>query len=92
MTGIPGWVGGAVYGNAGAYGHSIHEFVECVRFFDGCGFREIGNAACEFGYRESVFKRHKDWIILAADAAFAIPAIPPRADTRDRRRYSQNPQ
>src|SRR5688572_28657511 len=25
MTGIPGWVGGAVYGNAGAYGRSTHE-------------------------------------------------------------------
>jgi UDP-N-acetylmuramate dehydrogenase len=64
MTGIPGWVGGAIYGNAGAYGHSIHEFVESVRFFDGAAVREIGNAACEFHYRESVFKRHKDWIVL----------------------------
>lgn len=66
MTGIPGWVGGAIYGNAGAYGHSIHEFVESVRFFDGVAVREIGNAACEFHYRESVFKRHKDWIVLEA--------------------------
>jgi UDP-N-acetylmuramate dehydrogenase len=33
MTGIPGWVGGAIYGNAGAYGHSVHEFVESVRFW-----------------------------------------------------------
>lgn len=70
MTGIPGWVGGAIYGNAGAYGHSIHEFVESVRFFDcsarGPKVREIGNAACEFQYRESVFKRHKDWIVLEA--------------------------
>ena len=41
MTGIPGWVGGAIYGNAGAYGHSIQERVESVRFFDGRGFREI---------------------------------------------------
>ena len=66
MTGIPGWVGGAVYGNAGAYGHSIHELVECVRFFDGFSVQEIGNAACEFHYRESVFKRHKDWIVVEA--------------------------
>ena len=66
MTGIPGWVGGAIYGNAGAYGHSIDERVEMVRFFDGNGFREIGNAACKFRYRESVFKQYKDWIILSA--------------------------
>ena len=66
MTGIPGWVGGAVYGNAGAYGHSIHEFVESVRFFDGEKVREIGNTECEFHYRESCFKRHKNWIILEA--------------------------
>ena len=66
MTGIPGWVGGAVYGNAGAYGHSIHEFVESVRFFDGSRVGETGNAACEFHYRESVFKRHKDWVVLEA--------------------------
>jgi len=72
MTGIPGWVGGAIYGNAGAYGHSIHEFVESVRFFDGSRTREIGNAACEFRYRESVFKRHKDWIVL--EATLRLPA------------------
>src|ERR1700726_3607780 len=66
MTGIPGWVGGAIYGNAGAYGHSIHEFVESVRFFDGSAVWEIGNAECEFRYRESVFKRHKDWVVLEA--------------------------
>jgi len=66
MTGIPGWVGGAIYGNAGAYGHSIHERVESVRFFDGVSVREIGNAACQFRYRESVFKRQKHWIIVSA--------------------------
>jgi UDP-N-acetylmuramate dehydrogenase len=66
MTGIPGWVGGAIYGNAGAYGHSINERVERVRFFDGSRFVEINNAACEFRYRESVFKRHKDWVVVNA--------------------------
>jgi UDP-N-acetylmuramate dehydrogenase len=66
MTGIPGWVGGAIYGNAGAYGHSIQERIESVRFFDGSGVREIDNAACEFRYRESVFKRCKEWVILSS--------------------------
>jgi len=77
MTGIPGWVGGAVYGNAGAYGHSIHEFVESVRFWDGSSVREIGNAGCEFHYRESVFKRQKDWIVL--EATLRLPAGDPAA-------------
>src|SRR5579864_1470300 len=77
MTGIPGWAGGATYGNAGAYGHSIHEFVESVRYFDGSTIREIGNAACEFHYRESVFKRHKDWIVL--EATLRLPPGDPAA-------------
>jgi UDP-N-acetylmuramate dehydrogenase len=67
LTGIPGWVGGAIYGNAGAYGHSIEERVVSVRLFDGREIREIGNAACEFRYRESIFKRNKDWIVLSAE-------------------------
>lgn len=65
MTGIPGWIGGAVYGNAGAYGHSIQERIESVRFFDGQTFREFDNSACEFQYRESIFKKHKDWIVTS---------------------------
>jgi len=67
MTGIPGTVGGAVYGNAGAYGRSICESVRRVRFYDGAEIREIGNDECEFRYRESVFKRNKDWVVLSAE-------------------------
>ena len=69
MTGIPGWVGAAIYGNAGAYGHSIQERVREVRFFDGTGLRSFNNAQCEFHYRESIFKRHKEWIIFSARLA-----------------------
>ena len=65
MTGVPGSVGAAVYGNAGAYGHSIMESVREVRFFDGQRVRMFDNAQCEFHYRESVFKRHKEWIIFS---------------------------
>ena len=67
MTGIPGSVGAALYGNAGAYGHSIEELVETVLFYDGREIRIFTNSECEFEYRESVFKRHKDWIIFSAD-------------------------
>ena len=66
MTGIPGWVGGAIYGNAGAYGHSIDERVKWVRFFEGHSLLDIDNTACEFRYRESVFKQHKEWVVVSA--------------------------
>jgi UDP-N-acetylmuramate dehydrogenase len=66
MTGIPGSVGAAIYGNAGAYGHSIAERISTVRFFDGESIRVFDNAQCEFAYRESVFKSHKEWIIFSA--------------------------
>jgi UDP-N-acetylmuramate dehydrogenase len=69
MTGIPGSAGAAVYGNAGAYGHSIAERVSRVFLFDGSEIREFNNAQCEFHYRESVFKRHKEWIVFSADLA-----------------------
>jgi UDP-N-acetylmuramate dehydrogenase len=66
MTGIPGWFGGALYGNAGAYGQTIMDFVLNVDIFDGQNFRTIPHAECGFAYRTSGFKRHKDWILLAA--------------------------
>lgn len=67
LTGIPGWVGAAVYGNAGAYGHSMMERVHAVRFFDGEQVRNFSNEQCEFSYRESIFKRRKDWIIFSVE-------------------------
>jgi len=67
MTGIPGWVGAAVYGNAGAYGHSISESIRSVRFYDGAALRTFSNPECAFAYRESAFKRHKDWIVFSCE-------------------------
>jgi UDP-N-acetylmuramate dehydrogenase len=66
MTGIPGWVGGAIYGNAGAYGHSIQECVESVRYFDGSETHELRSNKVSFGYRNSIFKSFKDWVVLDA--------------------------
>ncbi len=71
LSGIPGSVGAAVYGNAGAYGHSISESVVRVRFYDGESVRVFGNEECEFHYRESIFKRHKEWIIFSTELHLA---------------------
>ncbi len=79
MTGIPGSVGAAVYGNAGAYGHSIDERVRQVRFLAGAAVRSFGPAECRFHYRESIFKEHKDWVILSVELAMT-PA--PAAELR----------
>lgn len=72
---IPGWVGGAVYGNAGAYGHSMHEILRQARYVDAQGVHAIDNSACEFDYRESVFKRNKDRAIVSC--TLELPSADP---------------
>jgi len=67
LAGIPGSVGAAIYGNAGAYGHAISERVHSVRFFDSRDVRSFGRDECEFAYRESIFKKHKEWIVFSAE-------------------------
>ena len=71
LAGIPGSVGAAVYGNAGAYGHSISERVARVRFYDGERVRLFESAECQFHYRESIFKRHKEWIVFSTELQLA---------------------
>ena len=56
LSGIPGTIGGAVVGNAGAYGHSVSEVVDRVEVWDGRKHRILSRSECRFAYRESVFK------------------------------------
>lgn len=67
LIGIPGTLGGAIYGNAGAFGHSIGEAVESVRVFNPDNLAEevLTGEDCEFVYRSSAFKKKK-YIILSA--------------------------
>ncbi len=69
LSGIPGTVGGATVGNAGAYGHSISEVITRVEIWDGKKRRWIINKACGFGYRESILK-HKPFFVLRVELRF----------------------
>lgn len=64
--GLPGSVGGAVRGNAGAFGGETKDIVEKVEFLDKKGsIKILKNRECKFKYRSSIFKQ-KNLIILSA--------------------------
>ncbi len=65
--GIPGSVGGGVYMNAGAYGGELKDIVREVEYLDGSlNQRVLPAEDCAFGYRTSIFKSHRDWIVTGA--------------------------
>lgn len=70
MAGIPGSVGGAIFGNAGAYGQEISGYLRKVRVYDGKGIRWFSKKYCRFGYRESIFKKKKNWVVLGVEFKF----------------------
>lgn len=69
-AGIPGMAGGAIRGNAGAFGHEIGESVEKVRALEVSPEKIIsknfGKDDCEFVYRGSIFKQNKNLLIVGA--------------------------
>uniref|UniRef100_A0A832E0M8 UDP-N-acetylenolpyruvoylglucosamine reductase n=1 Tax=candidate division WWE3 bacterium TaxID=2053526 RepID=A0A832E0M8_UNCKA len=75
MTGIPGTLAGAIYGNAGAYGQTISDRLTQVRVFDGRKVQSLSRSQGLFSYRESIFKERKELAILEAEFVLA-PAEP----------------
>jgi len=68
LAGIPGTIGGAVRGNAGAFGSELKDFVHIVRALNikTKEIREFTNAECDFSYRHSYFKVTPEWVITRA--------------------------
>src|SRR6267142_1075545 len=56
LGGIPGTVGGALWMNAGAYGHEIGTVTETVRVAREGSVAEIPGSSVEWNYRHSSFK------------------------------------
>ena len=66
--GIPkATIGGAVYGNAGAFGSNIADVIEQVEVIDIKTLKTkiISFEKCAFGYKTSIFKKNKNLIILS---------------------------
>lgn len=65
---IPGSIGGAVYGNAGAFGQEILDFISHVEVYNTRKnkIEKIPVEKIDFGYRHSSFKSKKYLIILSA--------------------------
>ncbi|MFA9262455.1 MAG: UDP-N-acetylmuramate dehydrogenase [Undibacterium sp.] len=68
LAGIPGSLGGAIRGNAGAFGGEIQDVVSSVKVYDRKQgkLREFMSRDCEFSYRNSHFKTHPELVILSA--------------------------
>jgi len=64
---IPGSVGASPVQNIGAYGVEVCELIECVDAFDSQVQQWVSLAAedCQFGYRDSLFKRSPGRFVIA---------------------------
>lgn len=81
LIGVPGTVGGSIYGNAGGHGWGLGDMVEWVEILTPVGeLKRLTKAECEFSYRTSVFKKNPDWIVI--QALFSFPAIDPVAEQK----------
>jgi UDP-N-acetylmuramate dehydrogenase len=65
-AGIPGTVGGAIRGNAGAFGESIADILERAVVLSPNGeIKEVDRDFFQFGYRQSILKRTGEVLLSA---------------------------
>ena len=67
-AGIPGTIGGSIYGNAGAYNSCIMDYVKSVSVLNRETYEieEIENEKLSYSYRYTMFKDDKKYIIISA--------------------------
>jgi UDP-N-acetylmuramate dehydrogenase len=76
LFGIPGSVGGMIFGNAGAYGKSVSDFITDVTVYDPLQKTKYSLDASEMGfaYRESIVK-HTRLAVLSANLTFSLKGV-----------------
>lgn len=73
-VGIPASCGGAVFMNAGAFGHQIADIVEDVFVLSDGKIKKLKASECGFSYRLSRFKESKEIIVKATFKLKPAPA------------------
>ncbi len=85
---IPGFVGGACVQNVGAYGSELKDTLKEVFVFDleDKTFLNIQKEECNYGYRESLFKNKKRYLVV--EATFLLKKISnPQISYKDLKNY-----
>jgi UDP-N-acetylmuramate dehydrogenase len=61
-------VGGAVYGNAQAFGVKISDFINNIEALDlrNLKIKNFSKKQCQFGLKKSIFKKNKNLVIISA--------------------------
>ena len=67
LSGIPGTLGGAIVNNAGCYGQTIGDKLNSVTYLENGEIKTINKEECNFSYRDSIFKKNNNFIVLSAE-------------------------
>lgn len=78
LAGIPGKVGSSPVQNIGAYGSEVKSVIEKVYYFDVDSetFKSITNEECNFGYRDSIFKKELKSKAVIVEVVFKLSKVP----------------
>jgi len=75
---IPGLVGASPIQNIGAYGIEVKDVIESVNYFEIKSKRKktINNLACNFRYRDSIFKNELKQKVIITEVIFKLKKTP----------------
>lgn len=81
--GVPGTIGGAIYGNAGCYGGEVKDHLVSVDVYHVAKKERVRltREACQLSYRESLFKRERH-VIFSCEMEFAPSPDPAKSRER----------
>jgi len=86
-AGVPGTIGGAIYGNAQAFGTKICDAIKSVEAMD-LKTLQINNftkSQCNFSLKDSIFKKNRNLVIVSAVLEFKkVPEGSPREEIRSK--------